>query len=333
MNEPKNHHLVPRCYLKNFGVARFKSGKPQYFVDVYDKNQKDKGVFRNNIKNTCVEKDFYTFKGLSEDQKLFLENFFAKTIECYYGPIYKKLVSNDALKLSKTERCILIDFCLHQFFRTSKITNNFNQFWTNVLERGHSMMKAGSPFQQIEIEGERIIDFTGKTLDEVTKDEHQRNRERINIENFQHARRLSALRKNDYVSVDRLDEGHDFITSDNPCFMDGHPLDPETIIRMPINTKFMITIIPGSQADPDLPRYGRSTMPPAMSEITMIQNNIYQIEKSERTILGREADITQALQAIETFDVDAYIARVVKITEAMQKTISVLESMKVAKSK
>ena len=332
MNEPKNHHLVPRCYLKNFGVAQFKSGKPQYFVDTYDKNQNDKGVFRNNIKNACVEKDFYTFKGLADDQKLFLETFFAKTIESFYSPIYKKLVNNDPLKLSNTERRILIDFCLHQFFRTSKVTNNFNEFWTNVLERGHDMMKAGSPFQLIEIEGERIIDFTGKTLNEVTKEETQRNRERINIENFQHARRLSALRKNDYVSVDRLDEDYHFITSDNPCYMDGHPLNPETIIRMPINSKFMITIIPATHADPDLPRFGRSPMPPAMSEITMIQNNIYQIEKSERTILGRQTDIIKSLRAMETFDVDTYIAKVVKITEAMQKTISVLEKIKAAKS-
>lgn len=89
MSEPKNHHLVPVCYLKNFGKLKPCKGKPNYMVDAHDITKPGSPIFTGNVRNICVEKEFYTFKNLEEKQKRFLEKYFSEKIERHFTPIYK----------------------------------------------------------------------------------------------------------------------------------------------------------------------------------------------------------------------------------------------------
>lgn len=52
--EPKRHHYVPRTYLSHFALKN----RNEYQIHVMDK--KTKNIFKTNIKNIAVEKDFYT---------------------------------------------------------------------------------------------------------------------------------------------------------------------------------------------------------------------------------------------------------------------------------
>lgn len=72
MSEPIKHHHVPQLYLKNFTY----NSRGQLYV--YTKRNHD--IFKANIKNICVERNFYTLDVLA-DNKMIIEKFYATGIE------------------------------------------------------------------------------------------------------------------------------------------------------------------------------------------------------------------------------------------------------------
>ena len=109
MNEPKRQHLVPRCYLKKFGSYQ----KKEWYVHAYDKT-KDGEIIRPNIKNVCVELEYYSFENLPDDKKRFLEKFYANNIETEYDEIYNVLVKTKDRKLSDKLKYAIIKFIVSQ---------------------------------------------------------------------------------------------------------------------------------------------------------------------------------------------------------------------------
>src|SRR5450631_27034 len=114
MQEPKRHHLVPRCYLKRFGFNK----KAEWFVEAYDKIKNDSPIFPVNIKNICVQTEYYTFQKLPDEKKRFLEKFYAVNIETEYPEIYDLLTNSKQINLSTKQRFSIISFVVSQVLRT-----------------------------------------------------------------------------------------------------------------------------------------------------------------------------------------------------------------------
>jgi hypothetical protein len=331
MSEPKNHHLVPVCYLKNFGRAKYDKKKPAYYIDVFNKHSADKQIFTANVKSVCVEKEYYTFSKLAEDQKRFLEKYFSKMVECYYTPLYKKLASSDPLHLTNVERQHIIEFVIHQFFRTSKLTNNFNQFWSNLLSRGYEMTRSDNVLKQVDFDG-RIIDFEKESLEKVIKDDLQSNREYINASNYSRIKELIEKRKGDHIAIEKVHPDHFLITSDNPVTFDGHYLNPNTIIHMPINSCLLLTIIPEAKLEVGTPLYRRTNLIKSYSEILVTYNNLYQFEKCERIILGDRKHLANVIETKKNFDIKAFMKKAQAVSDALETIVeSIVSQSKIDK--
>lgn len=163
MNEPIRQHLVPRCYLKHFAYAK----KKAWYIDAYDITIEDPKIFNVNIDSICVERDFYTFRKLKDEEKRFLERYYSRTIEADYTEVYSALSQSKEIKINNTLRFKIISFIMCQYFRTSKLTSAFNNLWNRTLEHSFQLMDYAKE-KKVYFEGGGSIDFTGKSLEEFS---------------------------------------------------------------------------------------------------------------------------------------------------------------------
>lgn len=291
MNEPIRQHLVPRCYLKNFALSR----KKEWYIDACDVNVKPERIFNVNIKNVCVKTDFYTFKKLPDEQKRFLERYYSRTIESDYTEIYDTLINGKSI--SGNKRFKIISFIICQYLRTSKLTNSFNKGWTKMLTNGYNLMQYhNSPEKKIFFDGGGHIDFTDKSLNEVINNANDENREFINIENYNRFKTITMQRINDGIAVYELHPNEKLITSDNPVFCWENISDPSAIIRMPINSKYFVSLIPFEDEDLfDKKFIYRRKMDEEHSNIEAIVMNCAQIDQAEQFILGNKESLERSL--------------------------------------
>lgn len=285
MGEPKRHHLVPRCYLKNFG----KNKRKDWFVETFDKTNDTKQIFEVNIKNICVQKEYYTIHKLPDEQKRFLEKFYATNIEANYPEIYHLLTDHKQTKLSSKQRFSIITFVISQVLRTSKLATRLNKFWSEGLAKGHSLMDFENGLDKIHLEEGRVIDFKGKTLDQVKKEEEQDNIEMINLGNLKRFYEISLMRLRDGIAVKKIHPSSKLITSDNPAYFDHNIYDPTGFIRLPLDGDHLLMILPFNKEQYFNPKeIVRSYLDEEWSYMDVHYNNILQIENSERYIIGKK---------------------------------------------
>jgi hypothetical protein len=317
--EPIGQHKVPKCYLKNFNVKAIqKKHKTEFFVDVFDKKENSKGCYTTNIKNICVENDFYTFSKLPDEDKRFIEKLFSKTIESEYASIYPLLIDKNESKISNSQRIAVIHFVISQFFRTSKSVNIFNSFWSNLLTQGYNMVDPQKAIRQIQI-GDSVIDFTNKTLDEVLKEYNSSNRGYINLTNFLQGIDILKKRVSDIILINKVHSNHYLITSDNPAYFFGSPFDRNTEIRMPMNHEYSLSILPKTVFEEiDNKNIFR---PPLINEeysyIDTTYNNLFQIDNAERFIIGKKENLLDVIERQKSFDLNLFIERIVKFHQAI----------------
>lgn len=115
MSKPKQQHVVPKVYLKNFCADT--NTEQIYFLD---KMNKRTGL--TNIANVAKEKDFYS-DVLQEDRYAF-EKYFSGGIEPKMGKLFKRIRSAALLCSDKTplfneeDRMLLSEIIVTQMLRT-----------------------------------------------------------------------------------------------------------------------------------------------------------------------------------------------------------------------
>jgi hypothetical protein len=310
MNEPVRQHLVPKVYLRNF--AEFK--RKDWYTDVFDK--KTDKLFNANIKNVCVVNDFYTFEDLEPEKQRFLERYFGNHIESDFRDVYQSLVNFKINSADDAFKIKVITFVMSQFVRTSKLTNHFNNFWNQALERGHQMLDPSRPEQIIEFEGGGHIDFAGKTLGEVQKASDNENRKHINLKNMETFYKLAQRRKDDIIAVYRVHREHFLITSDNPVVSSNFMFDPASHFSMPLDAKHMLLLMPYTdEFRQNRNVINRTDMLEEMSYLQTITSNIRQVENAERYVIGTKSHINKVLQTMENLDGNELSERSLKFVE------------------
>ncbi|HEY8781204.1 MAG TPA: DUF4238 domain-containing protein [Mucilaginibacter sp.] len=297
MNEPIGQHLVPRCYLKHFALAK----KKDWLIDACNLQVDDNVIFNVNIKAVCKQNEFYTFKKLPDEDKRFLEKYYSKTVEADYGQVYNILTNG--IDISNNDRFKIIAFVICQYWRTAKYINALNDIFSRSLEHGHALIEAKGLRKEIHFDGGGVVSFENKTLGEVIKESKDETRERYNSDTYLRFKELTNRRINDRIVVYEAAQDDFFITSDNPVKCGKNIYDPTGIIKMPINQKYMVGLLPFNN---DIAfrnkKLARIKLDEERSYFETSFNNIMQIEQADQVVLGSKANLTKAIYEFKTHD-------------------------------
>lgn len=123
-NNPIKQHTTPRFYLKKF------ADKNQ-FLWVFDKKRQE--IRKQSVKDTTIEKDFYTLieKG-RKDYKVEKE-LFSQGIEKEFAKILNKIISNK--KIENEDKGVISRFVLFQFGRTTSFKNDYERIYKKKMEQ------------------------------------------------------------------------------------------------------------------------------------------------------------------------------------------------------
>lgn len=247
-NETKRCHFVPKTYLEKFRQELH--NKKILFARL----KTSKEVFETDVKSVCVRKNLYILPGETEKDRQLIESFYATDIENNYNKIYDILNCSGIVKIKNQERELIISTIITSLFRNPFILDRFNDFWTNTIDRLFNLADS-VPSKTFQIDNESI-NVENVNKDEYIKKNIEQNKHIFNIEQIRMALRLIEIRINDCISVTEIQDGHEYITSDNPVSISnpkakaaGSIFDPTNYLRMPINTKKCLVIYPHGTQD------------------------------------------------------------------------------------
>lgn len=136
------HHIVPKCYLKNFAVK----GKSD-FVYIYDKVQNK--VYTKPIDKIAGIDNFYTisqdFNDGIFDDKIIEKEYLDKDIERKYSIVLRQIIDtiNNRKQLSDSLRTDLAVHVAIQFLRTKEIRDKDEQSSKDFLPKCINLFKEG----------------------------------------------------------------------------------------------------------------------------------------------------------------------------------------------
>lgn len=132
MSDPKNQHIIPQCYLKQFVDPNTPTGYEPY-VWIFEREAK---VGKKKApKNILAETDFYTFKGDYTIERTLAQ------IESDYAVIFEKKIKNK-IPLSPYEHLIFCAFVAAMLQRTLKQKENIENFMDQVIDHAKQMEMA-----------------------------------------------------------------------------------------------------------------------------------------------------------------------------------------------
>ncbi len=136
MNEPKNQHIIPQCYLKQFVDPRTPS-KHEPYVWIFEKDIK---IGKKKApKNILAETDFYTLKGDYTIEKTLAQ------IEGDYSVIFERKIKN-RIPLDPYEHMVFCVFVAAMLQRTLKQKEHIEKFIDQVVGHAKQMEIAhGAP--------------------------------------------------------------------------------------------------------------------------------------------------------------------------------------------
>lgn len=136
MSEPKNQHIIPQCYLRQFVDSKTPKGYEPY-VWIFERNTK---VGKKRApKNILAETDFYTLKGDYVIEKTLAQ------IEGEYSVIFEKKIK-DKIPLDSYEHLIFCAFVAAMLQRTLKQKENIEHFIDQIVDHAKQLeMVHGAP--------------------------------------------------------------------------------------------------------------------------------------------------------------------------------------------
>lgn len=281
----RHQHFIPRTYLKHF-----KNSTESEQVNVYNKVE-EKHVNSIGINDICVEKDFYTLKNLTGDDKLALEEYFDKEIESKYSIIYNLLVKEKPNKITLEQKIDILKTTLSMYFRTPKV---LNQFLKKIDDFVDNLIKS-EEVDEIEFKG-IVIQINGKTKEEIKKEI----REHIRIDylsiqlNF--FEEFVKYKIYDGMTVIENVSEYEFYTGDNPVnFLNRHGnsnliFDINNSIYIPLNPTHCLFIAP-----PKLPKSGYEIFYQKDNQMLIHVVNTCTFENAERWLIGKGENFKKSI--------------------------------------
>ena len=132
MSDPKNQHIIPQCYLKQF-VDPKTPARYEPYVWIFEREAK-RGK-KKAPKNILAETDFYTLNGDYVIEKTLAQ------IESDYAVIFDKKIKNK-IPLDSQEHLIFCAFVAAMLQRTLKQKENIEHFMDQVIDHAKQMEMA-----------------------------------------------------------------------------------------------------------------------------------------------------------------------------------------------
>lgn len=295
--ETKRQHFVPKVYLKNF--ARKDGDK--WLIDSVNKEDPSHH-FSGNIDDVCVKKNFYTLTGGTEEERQAIENFY-QDIEAKYDSVYSKLVDPNIRDIDDEEKQIIIAFLTTLLFRNLSWVERYNEFVERSFRKAyelcnqHGKKKFNYLGKQISFENQNFEEVLAEHLTSIKEGQ-------VSIQ-VDVALRLSQVRAEDEFFVTELgEENSNFVTSDNPVVIQseskGHimPFDPENILSLPLNNKFLLYLMPASISPIKIETnyIARDRKTDLLCRTEELTANFLQIRNTNRFLLGEKKFIDKALE-------------------------------------
>lgn len=221
VSEPKNQHIIPRCYLKQFVDPNI----PAHYepcVWIFERDSK-KGK-KKAPKNILAETDFYTLTDKNKEKNYALEKTLAQ-IEGEYASLFERKIKQK-LPLSEEEHIVLCAFVAAMLQRTEKQKENIEGFLDQIIARTEAMERANG-----------LPDFQSKALKKKRENAHQMSviRTLPEITNILLKMNLAFLCTNQKGS---------FITSDTPCFLFNSRLQWQSFYGPGLGQKYIEVRMP-----------------------------------------------------------------------------------------
>jgi len=191
MSNPKNQHIIPQCYLKQFVDPKTPTGYEPY-VWIFERDTK---VGKKKApKNILAETDFYTLKGDYVIEKTLAQ------IEGDYSVIFEKKIKN-RIPLNPYEHLVFCAFVAAMLQRTLKQKENIENFMDQVI--GHA--------KQMEI-AHGVTPKTSFKWEKEKEDAHK-------LSVIQMIPEITKILYNMNVAFLCTNKRVSFITSDAPAFL------------------------------------------------------------------------------------------------------------------
>lgn len=196
MNEPKNQHTIPQCYLKQFVDPNTPKGYEPY-VWIFDRERKKSK--KKSPKNILAKTDFYTLKTKFGEKDYIIEKSLSQ-IESEYAKVFDKKIKNK-IPLNDYEHLILCAFVAAMLQRTLKQKENIERFLDQIIKTTEDM--------------EKDHDIPSKKSLEIREEKENAYKTSV-IQAIPHITEI-LLKMN--LAFFCSNKSVSFITSDAPCFL------------------------------------------------------------------------------------------------------------------
>jgi hypothetical protein len=196
MAGPKNQHIIPRCYLKQFVDPNTPANHEPY-VWIFERGTR-KGK-RKAPKNILTGTDFYTLQLRGGDKDYTLEKTLSQ-IESEYAAVFDKKIRH-RIPLDDYEHVVLCVFIAAMLQRTTKQKENIENFIDQVIERIEELEKSHG-----------ISPKTSREWKQGREDAHK-------ISLIKSIPRVTEILTKMNVAFLCATNENSFITSDAPCVM------------------------------------------------------------------------------------------------------------------
>lgn len=241
--EKKNkQHIVPQTYLKLFSY----SDEEPYKVFVRDKN---KMIFRANIKNIAQERNFYTIDKLGD--KYMWENFYAQVIEPFMKATLDQILALSSMRVFQNNANVLNDE-LRIKLSIIIVCQILRGSYTRDYGKKIFLEKAPEVREEVSVKLNIDKALINKYLKEYILDENwfKMTMMEVVLDMDRIAEYASVLCSRSW-NLCKCKDNDEFITSDNPIMLmnintlDVRPLsngilNPFTVIFYPISPKLLL---------------------------------------------------------------------------------------------
>lgn len=293
--EPKNHHYIPQSYLRNFSTRR--NGND--YINVRYWGEK---FHETNIKNICSENYFYSIPGADAETKNLIEKYYSENIDALYPEITELAINEQITQITDEQREKILYVVLNLYFRTPKFLTYYENHIYELGRKFDDYYLGKTERHSINFFGKKI-DFRQINYDVFKRNLKEKGKQLFLSQHIKLFKEFVDFKKHDGISISKIEDDSEFITSDNPVIIRNtqgvnlNIFSPDNLIHLPITNKFMFTLTPKSE----------STLKGSFLRISDTNDIVtginHDIEKnSEKWIIGSKDGINNHLDMVDSIE-------------------------------
>ncbi len=242
--ETKNHHFIPKTYLKNFAFRK----NDDYFINISKKDEASDKMVESNINDICAENHLLepVEKGKSKQK---LEDIYTDVFENHYDKLFSVLTDDKVLEITDDMKKSIVSAVVTMFYKTKKWSDILGFHTDGDIEKIDQLRNQFKVDHYFNSKGVQV-GFQNKTLEELEVSHKSITRIPLILTQLKVALKHIETNQFDFINVYKITDDSEFITSDNPVLaINMHKMrtmhfDVENAYYLPISNKYLIAIFP-----------------------------------------------------------------------------------------